>query len=102
MRIILKHQIGWFVTFSAIHAGLWVSGDYLTNQFGGGVLFVTWLPWLPMAWLNIAVIKVGVFVFPTFWGLIWCAMVWLMVYWFLGGALARLTIHASGTPNGAP
>ena len=91
MRVVLNHRIGCFVIFTAIHVALYASENYLPNQFAGGVSFVTWLPWLPLAWLNIVVVKVGIFVFPTFVGLIWCAIFWLVVYWYLGKALARLT-----------
>lgn len=91
MTVIYKQRFAWFVAFSGIHLSLWAALGFLPSDFGGGVMFLSVLPWLPWAWLDLPVSARGLLVLPNTAGLLWCAMVWLAIYWFLGGVVARLT-----------
>ena len=51
-------------------------------------MFLSWLPWLPLAWAHIAVAS-HLLPTPTVLGLVWCTVVWLAIYWLLAGKLAR-------------
>ena len=88
-----KHRVLWFVCFSALHLLLYKSAQ-LMDALGGAVLFLSWAPWLPLAWAGVAV-ETHLFPMPTAIGLLWCATVWLAFYWLVAGALARQTDRSS-------
>jgi len=79
----------WAVVLSGTHLLLYQLAHLLPNTFAGIIGFLSWLPWLPLAWAHIAVAS-HLLPTPTALGLLWCASVWLAIYWLLAGKLAKL------------
>ena|SRR6185312_556768 len=93
MNSTLKRRIMWFAGLSGLHHFLYQT-SLMPQALGGVVLFLSWLPWLPLAWAHIAVAS-HLLPTPTVLGLVWCAVVWLMFYWFLAGQLIELSNYSS-------
>jgi len=93
MNSTLKQRIMWFAGLSSLHLFLYQT-SLMPQTLGGAVLFLSWLPWLPLAWAHIAV-ATQFLPTPTVLGLIWCAAVWTAFYWFLAGQLTKLSNYSS-------
>jgi len=89
MNSTLKRRIIWFAGLSGLHLFLYQT-SLMPPTVGGIILFLSWLPWLPLAWAHIAV-AAHLLPTPTVLGLIWCAAVWGAFYWFLAGQLTKLS-----------
>jgi hypothetical protein len=89
MNSTLKRRIMWFAGLIGLHLFLYQT-SLMPQTPGGVVLFLSWLPWLPLAWAHIAVAS-QMLPTPTALGLVWCAAVWLAFYWFLAGRLIELS-----------
>jgi hypothetical protein len=89
MNSMLKRRIVWAAALSSAHLILYQLAHFLTDTFAGVIGFLSWLPWLPLAWAHIAVAS-QLLPTPTALGLLWCAAVWLATYWLLAAWLAKL------------
>jgi hypothetical protein len=89
-----KRRTIWFVALVLIHAALWITAAYLPRSLTGAVVFASFLPWLPLAWAHTPGVSIqGLVPLPNVIGLVWCLIVWLAVYWFVAGALDRLSVR---------
>jgi hypothetical protein len=89
MNSMLKRRIVWTAVLSGVHLLLYQWAHFLSDTFAGVIGFLSWLPWLPLAWADVAVAS-QLLPMPTALGLLWCAAVWLVIYWLLAGKLAKL------------
>jgi hypothetical protein len=87
MTSTLKRRIIWFASLSGLHLFLY-QASFMPQTLSGFVLYLSWLPWLPLAWAHIAVAS-HLLPTPTVAGLGWCATVWLTIYWLLAKKLAQ-------------
>jgi len=93
MSSMFKHRALWFTGLGSLHLLLYQSA-LLPASLGGVVLFLTWAPWLPLAWAHLPVTS-PTLISPNTLGLTWCAIIWLAAYWFIAGRLARRSNHSS-------
>ena len=99
MSSTLKRRIIWFADMSGLHLFLY-HASFVPQTLGRIVLFLSWLPWLPLARAHIAVAS-HLLPTPTAAGLVWCAVVWLAIHWLLASKLAqRSSISLSATAPG--
>jgi hypothetical protein len=77
-----------FFVLSGAHLLAFSACRQLPDAFCGAVAFVSWLPWIPLAWLGLPV-TMSVIPIPNLAGDVWCVAVWLTIYWWLSGAVAR-------------
>src|SRR6185312_11424919 len=85
MSSMFKHRALWFTGLGSLHLLLYQSA-LLPASLGGVVLFLTWAPWLPLAWAHLPVTS-PTLISPNTLGLTWCAIIWLAAYWFIAGSL---------------
>jgi hypothetical protein len=99
MNLQSKLRLSWFIGLIGVHGALFAAGNNLSSSIGGAVLFVSLLPWLPLAWTDLPVTATvpGLFVLPNTAGLLWCVIAWFAAHWLLAGVISRLTLRSSGT-----
>jgi hypothetical protein len=86
----MSPQVNQVKLFSALvitHALLYSSKSFF--PFGGAILFVSWSPWLPLAWVTTFFSSTNLIPTPNTFGLAWCLIVWLVLHWFLSGYIVR-------------
>lgn len=89
MRKPSKLHVASFLGFCSIHAGLYGALAFLPTALAVPVLFTSWLPWLLLSRLPLAVSTQGLIPFPNTPGYACCVIGWVACYWFLGGLVAR-------------
>ena len=89
MKSLLIRRAMWAVALSTTHLILYQTAGLLPSAASGLIGFLSWAPWLPLAWADIAV-ATRLIPTPSYLGLLWCAVVWLAIYWLLAGRLAKL------------
>jgi hypothetical protein len=96
----LRRRLAWLLALAGVHAWLLAIGSNqlrgldTSSSVYGGILFTSFLPWHALAWLHLPVPTPDLSSFPHVAGALWCTTVWLAAYWFLAGAMVRVTSRA--------
>lgn len=87
-----------FAILAGMHALLLGVATSLPDWLAGCVVFVSWLPWLPLAWLGLPVMVAPAIPIPNLAGNLWSIVVWAVFYWWLAGFIGRRAGHTKSGP----